>query len=377
MSAGRDYYAYYTKIDSGRDWEKYSRTGKYADIVVQLPQGQFIFHRSSSYLPYWKTEKGQWYIPEIIKRTGDGKPPMPDRHNRYCYVRIIESTAKKVVVHWRYMPDFSNVTWHGIVHEYFVISGDGKVTRTVQQAAPKLNDFNDPKNGTIQELNLCSDGIKVLSITQAVLSKVSAEPVRGSAVREVQIDSPSVWWKFDEGLQTHPYERRDLTSESITGHDCVINGHKSLFKKGVSGTALAFDGYHSAVVMPVSKAPMPKSQLTIEAWVALGAYPFEWAPIISQSVWKDSGYYFGFDETGHLGFHAKIAKTWYSLINPESLNLFRWYHVAATFDGNAGLITLFVDGKQTASQKVSKADLTGAQRDVIIHRPEQPEDARC
>ncbi len=366
ISASRDFYTYYTKIDSGRDWEKYSRTGKYADIVVQLPQGQFIFHRSSSYLPYWKTEKGSWYVPEIIKRTGDGKPPMPDRHNRYCYVRIIESTAKKVVVHWRYMPDFSNVSWHGVVNEYFVISPDGKVTRTIHQAAPKLDDFNDPKNRTIQELNIHSDGIKVTSLTQAALSKLPAEPVRGSAVRKVQIGSPAAWWKFDEGLQTRPYERRGITTESISGYDCTIAGHKSLFKKGVSGTALAFDGYHSAVVAPVSKAPAPESQLTIDAWVALGAYPFEWAPIISQAVWKDGGYYFGFDETGHLGFHAKTDKTWHSVVNPEPLLLFRWYHVAATFDGNAGLITLFVDGKQTASQKIPKADLTLAQRDVII-----------
>ena len=366
ISASADFYAYYTKIDSGQDWEKYSRTGKYADIVVQLPQGQFIFHRSSSYLPYWKTEKGKWYMPEIVRRKGDGKPLMTDKHNRYSYVRIIESTVKMVVVHWRYMPDFSNVSWHGVVDEYFVIRPDGKVTRIIRRGTPKLDDWNDLKNRIIQKLSIDSEGIKELSLTQAGLSKLSAEPVCGSTVRKVKVGFPTAWWKFDEGLQTRSYERRDVTAESIDGYDCTIAGHKSLFKKGISGTALAFDGYHSAVVIPLSRAPAPKSQLTIEAWVALGAYPFEWAPIISQAVWKDSGYYFGLDQTGHLGFHAKIGKTWQSVVNPEHLHLFRWYHVAATFDSSAGLITLFVDGKQVASQKVPKADLTLAQRDVII-----------
>jgi len=367
ISAAGDFYAYYTKIDCGQDWEKGSRTGKYADVVVNCGSlGEIVFWRGSSYLPYWKTEKGQWYLPEIIKRRGDGKPPMPDRHNRYSYVRIIEATKERVLVHWRYVPDFSNVSWHGVVEEYFVIRPDGKVTRTIHQAAPKLDDWNDPKNRIIQELNLDSDGIKVLSLTQAALSKLSADPVCKSPVKKVQIGSPAAWWKFEEGLERRSYERRDVTAESITGHDCIISGHKSLWKKGISGTALAFDGYHSAVVLPVSKAPTPKSQLTIEAWVALGAYPFEWAPIISQALWEDSGYYFGLDETGHLGFHSKIGKTWRSVVNPEPLRLFRWHHVAATFDGNAGLITLFVDGKQTASQKVPKGDLTLARRDTVI-----------
>jgi hypothetical protein len=291
---------------------------------------------------------------------------MPDRHNRYSYVRVIEATKERVLVHWRYVPDFSNVSWHGVVDEYFVIRPDGKVTRTIRQGMPKIHDWNDPKNRIVKELNLDPEGIKVLSLTHAGLSKLSAESVCGSPVTKVDVGSPAAWWKFDEGLERRSYERRDVTAESITGHDCTIGGHKSLWKRGISGTALAFDGYHSAVVLPVSRAPTPTSQLTVEVWVALGAYPFEWAPIISQAMWKDSGYYFGLDETGHLGFHAKIGKTWRSVVNPEPLHLFHWHHVAATFNGNAGLITLFVDGKQTTSQKVPKGDLTLARRDVTI-----------
>ena len=49
------FYAYYTKIDSGQDFEAHSRTAKHADLVVQFGEGEVVFHRSSSYLPYWKT----------------------------------------------------------------------------------------------------------------------------------------------------------------------------------------------------------------------------------------------------------------------------------------------------------------------------------
>ncbi len=55
---GDDFRAYYTKLDSGQEFEKYTRTGPYADVVVEVGQGQLIFWRASSYLPHWKTKKG-------------------------------------------------------------------------------------------------------------------------------------------------------------------------------------------------------------------------------------------------------------------------------------------------------------------------------
>ena len=43
--------AYYTKINSAQPFEKYSRTDKYADIVVHVANasGKLVFWRGSSY----------------------------------------------------------------------------------------------------------------------------------------------------------------------------------------------------------------------------------------------------------------------------------------------------------------------------------------
>jgi hypothetical protein len=78
--------AYYTKIDSGQAFEKYSRTGPYADIVVELGQGKFVFWRGSSYLPYWETGEGKWFVDEVIPRSGDGPRQRPDKVNTYSRV---------------------------------------------------------------------------------------------------------------------------------------------------------------------------------------------------------------------------------------------------------------------------------------------------
>ena len=102
-----DFGAYYAQLHQGQAWEAFSRTGKYADVVVQLPDGKLVFWRGNSYLPYWQTDKGRWNFPEIIPRTGDGVEPMPDRANVYSHVEVIQNTPAAVVVYWRYLSSFT------------------------------------------------------------------------------------------------------------------------------------------------------------------------------------------------------------------------------------------------------------------------------
>jgi hypothetical protein len=70
--------AYYCRIDSGEPWEDVARVGPYADVIVHFddPNNKFVFWRGSSYLPYWQTERGRWYMDEgqsILARTGSRK----------------------------------------------------------------------------------------------------------------------------------------------------------------------------------------------------------------------------------------------------------------------------------------------------------------
>jgi hypothetical protein len=86
MKLSDDFGAYYSKVNTGADWETYDRTGDYADIIVDFGKqnGKFIFWRGSSYLPYWETVKGKKvYVDEIIPRSGDGTKTMPDRVNAF------------------------------------------------------------------------------------------------------------------------------------------------------------------------------------------------------------------------------------------------------------------------------------------------------
>jgi len=203
--ADDNFYAYYTKLDvENSEVDTY---GKFADIVINLSDGrQVLFSRESSYLPCLKTNNGKWYFGEIVERNGDGSKLRPDKFNRYSYVRLIKNTPEKIVVHWRYVPDFNRIELNSYVEEYFTFYPDGKVERTIRQGTAKLDDWEDPANVTLQVLNLSEQGIKVISLNKSKLTATDLPAVSGSRVVDETVAAPALWFKFDEGQTTRKYE---------------------------------------------------------------------------------------------------------------------------------------------------------------------------
>ena len=365
--------AYYTRMETGQDWESFSRTGKDADIVVRVAKagGQLVFWRGTSYLPYWKTDKGQWNLEEIIPRSGDGPEPMPDRLNVYSHVKVIENSPAAAVIHWRYLANFTAGNPHGnvnpnrFVDETFTITPAGVVTRVIRPGTDRSDAWNDPLNRTIQSLQLAADGVhetgrKAPGCSPAP-SKFQGNPVKGSAV-----GNPSLWFRFDAGPG-------DDTTEEITKTKLPVAGPKTLWKKGVSGTALEFDGYHTVVALPADQAPsLTGGSLTLEGWFALAAYPWNWAPVVQQG--DDDGYFLGVDSHGYPGFMVKVDGVWQQLGIPNEppytdanhLALFKWYHAAGTYDKTSGMMRLYINGRQVAAKPIGKGGLQTASADVRV-----------
>jgi hypothetical protein len=402
--------AFYTKIDSGEAFEQYSRTGPYADIVVDLADGRLVFWRGSSYLPYWETSEGKWLVDEIVVRKGDGPADRPDLVNTYCHVALIESTPDKAIVRWRYLPEFGGTNPHtGVapskfVDEYFEITASGNVTRTIRQGTPKIDDWRDPRNQMVQIFQLASNGIKNIETQEPSASAASAS-VTGSPVKSNDVGTPVAWWKFDEA-------QGDLATESIGGVACTVEGHKTLWKKGVSGTALHFDGYHSEIRLPAASAPAISSAITLEAWLAIGAYPWSWAPMVQQCddvpeelerieghrAWlvgeedkeeadeeegdfevvlkkeDDRGYFLGIDGLGHPGLKLRVGGAWEELVSDVTLDRKHWYHIAGTYDQMTGIMAIYVDGKPAGEKHVAKAPIEVSGKDIRIGKgkPRRP-----
>jgi len=348
-----EFYAYYTKVDIGEQHK--DSFGKYADIVVHLSGGgKVTFCRESSFLPYLQTNKGKWYFDEIIERKGDGTKICPDKINRYSHVRLIKNTAEQVMVHWRYVPDFTKLGWDSFVDEYFRIYPSGKVIRTIRKGTEKLDSWQDPANLARQVLRMSEDGIEEISFKQPHLTKAPAVVIEGNKIIHGVLGRPAVWWKFNEGMTGRDYQQKDLTQETIGGTECEISGHKCLWKKGISGTALGFDGYFSSVKLSASQAPQVSDGFTVEAWIAIGAYSWQWSPIVHQSSWGKRGYYLGIDDAGHIGFMAKVGNIWEKVISKNKLERFQWRHVAGTFDTEDGLLCIYLDGELISCNRTKR-----------------------
>ena len=373
VSGQIDFGAYYTKLNTGQDWETYSRAGSHADIVVKLSKfdGKLVFWRGNSYLPYWKTSKGQWDLKEIIPRNGDGSPTMPDRSNVYSHVEIIENNSTSIIIHWRYLSIFKsgnpngNVNPNNFADEVFTITPDGRVNRVIKKGTEKIDDWNDTLYQTTQILQLCTDGITEIKRSNPrhtiQQTKLIGNPKKGQVVV-----APSLWFNFDEGVG-------DNVKEKISNISSKVLGNKTLWKEGVSGTALEFDGYNTVVSFPASKTPsFSGGSLTLDGWLAIGAYPWNWAPIIQQG--DNDGYFLGIDSHGYPGFMVKVNGVWEQLSVPNSppykdinhLALFRWYNIAGTYNKEDGMMYLYINGKKVASKLVGKGGLQSVNADLRV-----------
>ncbi|HWF91890.1 MAG TPA: LamG domain-containing protein [Terriglobales bacterium] len=151
-----------------------------------------------------------------------------------------------------------------------------------------------------------------------------------------QNNAPVAWWKFNEGSG-------DVARDDASGvSDNILNHHQ--WVKGVSETGLKFDGFTTLVERDAKDAPKVGPQFSIEAWVAIQTYPWNWVAIVDQEKNFRRGYYFGIDSEGHLGFQLSVWDTWHTCVSTDRLPLKQWNHVVATYDPLAG-ISLYINGQ--------------------------------
>lgn len=136
---------------------------------------------------------------------------------------------------------------------------------------------------------ICSAGCVLLSILCAAAG-IAAD------------DGLVAWWRFEQG-------NAKVALDNVSGIKDQIKGNFK-FTRGSTGNALEFDGLTTSVVRTSAQAPKLGRAFTIESWIALGAYPWNWCPIVSQEKDEESGYYFGVDSQGHAGMRLAIDGSW-------------------------------------------------------------------
>jgi hypothetical protein len=130
-----------------------------------------------------------------------------------------------------------------------------------------------------------------------------------------------------------------------------VNGTYAKIVPGALGNAIQLDGNTSYILRGAEDAPELSGDFTIQAWIALGAYPTNWCPIADHGSVIEKGYFLGIDALGHAGFSIVAGGKRYEIRSNIRIPLRKWTHIAGVHTSQDRII-LCVDGKRVASKKV-------------------------
>ena len=246
----------------------------------------------------------------------------------------------------------------------------------------ELDDRLEEFRGLLDELKeLRQEGIEVL---REEIAEIQAEVVRATGqekedlqndleemseeLKEVQAEleelDEEVFLEAEEEQDGDEWDREDEDEEEervtlrirtvlddVSGVQDQICGAYVKIVPGVSGNAIQLDGYTSYILREGQDAPDVSGAFSVEGWVALGAYPTHWCPIVDHSRVSDKGYLLGIDALGHAGFKICTAGKWHEVQSEKRIPLRKWTHLAGVYEPDIG-ITLYLDGKRIASAEV-------------------------
>lgn len=165
------------------------------------------------------------------------------------------------------------------------------------------------------------------------------------------------WWKLEKATEGKIWEEMGKIEDSIRGNYSIV--------KGVSGQAIRFDGFTSLITRKAADFPGFGQEFSVDAWVAPGAYPWNWCPVVAQSQDEKAGFFFGVGPRGEVGLGLSLDGRWEKLTSEERIPLRKWSHIAATFSQDKGL-RLYLNGELVQEKFVSGTPLQAREANLVI-----------
>jgi beta-fructofuranosidase len=169
------------------------------------------------------------------------------------------------------------------------------------------------------------------------------------------------YWSFDEGCGKVVQE---VISAELYPIHYVFNDAKfkpstePLWRTGVIGNSLLFDGYSTFLEKRGGMIQEPLSEWTIEAWVAPRSFEYgegnRPSAIINQHHREEKkGFLLGLYRHGSWTFQIGTGNGWYEIWDEKHpLPVGEWSHITAVFSGEQGKLTLFLNGALVSSKDI-------------------------
>ncbi len=147
---------------------------------------------------------------------------------------------------------------------------------------------------------------------------------------------PVTWWDFEKSGPAITLDRIGHLTDTIEGQYRQV--------AGVKGAALKLDGYTTCIIRQAENMPPLTHKLTVSAWIALGAYPWNWCPIVAQTDAIKAGFRFEAGPRGQIRLTVKVNGQMQTCTSQDfGVGLFQWVHVVGVYDQATG-ISLYING---------------------------------
>jgi len=154
-------------------------------------------------------------------------------------------------------------------------------------------------------------------------------------------------WSFDNR------DANNQTEENISKKKYLFDGYYEAVS-GIKNKSWKLDGYSSVLKGEPFFINENLKSFTVEGWIALQSYPWNWSAIINQGIQhqptksiNDSvsyDFFFGVNAFGQLGIELKLDGKLYSCVASQQLPLLNWNYVVATYNNGSG-IKIHLNGK--------------------------------
>lgn len=180
--------------------------------------------------------------------------------------------------------------------------------------------------------------------------------------------SPKVYWDFEK-------IQKGKVLEVINGKWDLLEGNYTE-ATGMVGKGLRLDGFTACLKGNETKTPKVGQELTVELWLALGEYPWNWCPALTTEEGDTSGYRLTIGPYGQVSMETCIDEQWKSCTTERgALPLRKWTQLVGIYKANQ-MIELYIDGERKAFSEI-KGKLKPIAADFLVGMvasPRKPSD---
>lgn len=180
---------------------------------------------------------------------------------------------------------------------------------------------------------------------------------------------PVLYWDFNEVNNRTTLEQKSGIADTLEGNFKLA--------PGIKGNGLRLDEFTTRLIHTDPNMPNPGEEITVEAWVSLGNFPWNWCPVLTTETAETKGYRLMIGPHGEASMQVAIGEQWVSCTTVRlTLPLRKWMHIVGVYRANKDL-TVYVNGEQKAQMPIQgKLNYPGQKGCILgmVAHPEKPAD---